>query len=610
MIKNSDVSVTPLSARPVIERPRITSVSFKRYKAFQEFTISLQEFNVLVGPNNSGKSTIIGALRILAEGIRKARARSAAPITIEGRPQWGYQVDLADLPIAGENVFFNYDDSEPAEIRFRISNKNTLKLHFPEQRSCYLLCECVKPIRSPSDFKREFDVEIAFVPILGPVEHNETLYKREAARLALLSHNASRNFRNIWYHYPDGFAEFRELITQTWPGMDIQPPETQVHSKGAVLLMFCPEERFPREIYWAGYGFQVWAQMLTYIVQGRAASLLVIDEPDIYLHSDLQRQLVSLLQDLGPDVLIATHSTEIVSEVDPQSLLTINKKLKSARRVKDASQVKRVFAALGSNLNPILTQLAKTRRALFVEGGDFQIFSAFARLLRYDKVANRADFAVVPIEGFNPRRALDLAHGIEMTLDASISRAVILDRDYRSDEEVEAVTKDLKKEVQLVWIHDQKEVENYLLNRVVLTRAVIARMKERSKRTGEPSELPPDMDALLSEISGPMKPDVAGQYMAKRSEFLRRKTPGLDLAQSNADVMRTFEHDWDNLESRMKLLPGKQVLAELNQRLQKRYRVSVSASQICNQFNRDEVPIELAKLLREVKGFSEASQDE
>ena len=28
---------------------------------------------------------------------------------------------------------------------------------------------------------------------------------------------------------------------------------------------------------------------------------------------------------------------------------------------------------LGSNLNPILTQLAKTKRVLFVEGKDFQI---------------------------------------------------------------------------------------------------------------------------------------------------------------------------------------------------------------------------------------------
>src|SRR5436190_14890835 len=106
----------------VSNRPRITSISFRRYKALDEFSISLLEFNVLVGPNNSGKSTIIGALRILAEGIRRARAKSPEPVEIDGHPTWGYRVDLKDLPIAGENVFFNYDEAEPAEVRFRVSN--------------------------------------------------------------------------------------------------------------------------------------------------------------------------------------------------------------------------------------------------------------------------------------------------------------------------------------------------------------------------------------------------------------------------------------------------------------------------------------------------------
>ena len=72
---------------------------------------------------------------------------------------------------------------------------------------------------------------------------------------------------------------------------------------------------------------------------------------------------------------------------------------RSGRRIQDPSQLGEVFEALGSNLNPILTQLAKTRRALFVEGKDFQILGRFARKLGADAVANRRDFAVVPVEG-------------------------------------------------------------------------------------------------------------------------------------------------------------------------------------------------------------------
>ena len=593
--------------REASDRPHFTRVVFHRYKALREFSISMQEFNVLVGPNNSGKSTIIGAFRILYEGIRRARARQPDPIDIRGQMAWGYRIPLEDLPIAGENVFFNYEDDTPAEVRFYLSNGNALRLHFPEQGACYLICESQTRVRSPTEFKRNFDVDIGFVPILGPVEHNEPLYQKEAARRALLSPHASRNFRNIWYHFPESFREFRDRIIETWPGMDIEPPEPQMGPKGAYLRMFCPEERFPREIYWAGYGFQVWAQMLTYIVQAHNASLLVIDEPDIYLHSDLQRQLVSLLHQLGPDILIATHSTEIISEVEPQSLLSINKKQQSARQIKDTSQVRRVFAALGSNLNPILTQLAKTRRALFVEGGDFQILAGFAKTLRRWKVANRADFAVVPTDGFNPRRAVDLAQGMEHTLDAKIAKAVVLDRDYRSREEVQEILRGLAKDMEFAWIHERKELENYILEPKVIERAVGVRLTERSKRTGEEKRGVPNVLGLLGEITNEMKPEVAGQYLARRADFLRRTNPRLDPATCNAEVMRRFEEEWAKMESRLRVVPGKQVLGMLNKRLQVLVGISVTATQICSQFKAEEIPRDIVRLLTEIREFAETS---
>jgi hypothetical protein len=108
-------------------------------------------------------------------------------------------------------------------VKFRLSNGNELLLFFPESGACYLICQPRGAgIRSTTQFKREFNAPIGFVPILGPVEHDEILYQKEAARLALLTHRASRNFRNIWYHYPDSFDEFRELVNSTWPGMDIE----------------------------------------------------------------------------------------------------------------------------------------------------------------------------------------------------------------------------------------------------------------------------------------------------------------------------------------------------------------------------------------------------
>lgn len=396
---------------------RFTRVTFKNYKALKRFSLSLNEFNVLVGPNNAGKSTIVGVFRILSEGIRRASSKKPLFINHQSIRDIGYNVPLEGLPIATENIFTNYDDSEPATIEFRLSSGDKLRLVFPENDLCYLVCDAQdKRISTPSAFKKTYQVSVGFVPVLGPVEHNEPLYQKEAARLALLTHRASRNFRNIWHHYPNDFQKFKELIISTWPGMDIERPEIDTSHKKPVLHMFCPEERYPREIFWAGFGFQVWCQMLTYIVRAEQDSLLIIDEPDIYLHSDLQRQLVEILRQISPDVLIATHSTEIISEADPGDLLIVNKKGRSAKRRKNPSQLQSIFGVLGSNLNPTLTQLAKSKRAVFVEGKDFQILSALSRKLEKQSLANRSDFAVIPVEGFNPARVLNFSEGIELTL--------------------------------------------------------------------------------------------------------------------------------------------------------------------------------------------------
>jgi predicted ATP-dependent endonuclease of OLD family len=153
-------------------------------------------------------------------------------------------------------------------------------------------------------------------------------------------------------------------------------------------------------------GFQVWCQMPTHLIQSHDDSLFLIDEPDIYLHSDLQRQLLQILRGLGPDILIATHSTEIINEAERDDIVLINKARNTGRRVREPSELRQVFAALGSNTNPILTQLAKTRRALFVEGDDFQILGRFAQKLGLRNVAARSDFAVVPVGGFNPERII------------------------------------------------------------------------------------------------------------------------------------------------------------------------------------------------------------
>lgn len=591
--------------------PRITSVRFIRYKALRQFSVSLKQFNVLVGANNAGKSTILGAFRILAEGIRRAESRKAELVSNGKQDVWGYRVDLADLPVSTENVFSDYDDSEPAEITFRISNGNQISLVFPEVGVCILVPNSLNAaVRSPSEFVREFPIKIAFVPTLGPVEHREPLYQREAARLALSTQGASRNFRNIWHHYPDDFVRFRDMIQATWPGMDIEQPVVQRTEKGATLAMFCPESRYPREIFWAGFGFQVWCQMLTFLLRSRDAAVLVVDEPDIYLHSDLQRQLLTILRTLGPDIVIATHSTEMISEAAPEELLLVRKGSASAKRLERPQQLQAVFSALGSNANPILTQLARTRRVVFVEGHDFGLLSAFSKKLGLSQVSNRSEFAVIPVKGFDPNKARDLLKGFELALGYKPRCAVIFDRDYRSDAEVAETVAKIKSFADVAHIHERKELENYALSPNALAVAVENSLQDRELRTGKPRRLGHTSSQLLELVVNQMKHKVQAQYLAKRLQFERSKSPGLDPATVSESSMREFDRAWSTPEGRLNVVPGKEVISGLNEQLQDEYDVHITAQAIVEKMQPEEIAADLQALLRTLDMFRRSVTDE
>jgi predicted ATPase len=132
------------------DRHLFSNVRFHRFKAFRHFSLDVKRFNVLVDPNNAGKSTILTAFRILAAAIRKASARSAERVRGPHGTVFGYAVDLGSISVAEENIFHDYDQSEPAEIEFKLSNQNSLTLYFPEAGACYLLPDAQgRQIRSP-----------------------------------------------------------------------------------------------------------------------------------------------------------------------------------------------------------------------------------------------------------------------------------------------------------------------------------------------------------------------------------------------------------------------------------------------------------------------------
>jgi len=579
----------------------ITSIRFSNFKAFRQFSLSLDDMNVLVGPNNSGKSTILGACRVLSSGIRHARVRRPAWIDLPEGNLYGYHLADDAIPISLENVHTDYNDAV-STVEFRISNGNRLRLVFTSDRECYLEPEAARNIQRPDDFKREFPLTIGVVPVLGPVEHNETIVEEETVRRSLQTHRASRHFRNYWRYYTEAFDDFAELISKTWPGMEILRPE-RTTSLSNSLQMFCKENRISRELYWAGFGFQVWCQLLTHLHNARHDALLIVDEPEIYLHPDVQRQLLSLMRGLGPDVLIATHSTEVITEADPSEIIVIDKARQSGKRLNSGQEVQSALEQIGSVQNIMLSRLARNRRVLFVEGEhDFSIIRRFAHLMEYQELAAASDITPVSTGGFTSWEKIHaVAWGLEKTLGQSMLLAAVFDRDYWCDEELNHILTELQSKLSFAHIHSSKEIENYLLVPEAIDRAIKTAINDRLRRGGSvDQELEPATNILL-RLTEAKKSELLGQYVAKRTEFLRQT--GKDPATLASESISTFERDWSNLRLRLSRVDGKEILRELRNEVQQRWKVNFTDARIISNVPVDLIAEDMAGLLRGLENF-------
>ena len=581
---------------------RISSIRFTNFKALRNYSVTLSETNILVGPNNAGKSTIISAFRILDVALRKAKRLNAERVPLpNGSIGYGHRVPEQQISVSLENVATDYNE-EDSKIEFRLTNRNKLFLFFPNEGGCIMHWENEgSGINTPGKFRNAFPLHIQVVPVLGPLEHQEAYVNEDTVKNSLNTHRACRHFRNYWYYFQENWESFSSMITSTWPGMAIRKPELDIPNRK--LSMFVSEERIDREVYWAGFGFQIWCQLLTHLSRSDEASIVVIDEPEIYLHPDVQRQLLSILRGLDADILLATHSVEIMGEADPSEILLVNKSSRSAKRLKEIEEVQLALESLGSSQNITLTHLARTKKILFVEGmSDYKSVRRVAKNLGFHDLASGNDLTAFESGGFSSwEKIKSFAWGVKNTIDANMKLFAIYDRDYYCQEEIDEILESLQAELTQAHIHQRKEMENYLLVIPVLERVLEKQITNRSRRSGEIIVADKGITLYLEEITIGLKVEAQSQYIAKR--ITHHQGTGVDTGTISREAIEVFESLWTNINSRMEIVPGKTTLRMLRNAIQDDYSVNLTDVQIIDEFRKEEIPDDLLRLIDNLEAF-------
>ena len=510
-----------------------------------------------------------------------------------------YELSTQLIGIPIENVVRDYGE-EPAEISITLDNGCTvhIKLHPDHQVVAFLETEGKIP-RSVADYRRLVPVNLVIVPTLSALEESERLVQEDTVAQNENTRLASRNFRNILLRKSDAeFAEFSELVATGWGGIEIERPEV-VRSQLPFVNMMYRENRIPRELFWAGFGFQVWMQMMLQFLRGSASSILVLDEPDIYLHPDLQKKLLRMGKERFGQIFIATHSTEILNEADSGDILSINPNNSTAQRVTTDDGSRRLYSYIGSSENSEFARLARAERIVFFEGKERGLIKKFASKIRAAAIFQDPKTVYLQAGGFSQWvrvREVDWALHNNFGLDVKI--AALFDRDFRCDEEIDKFKTDLANDGLWIDVLERKEIENYAL----IIRPLVAAIQKRLR--GREIEIAAiEIERIILELSEPFRGDCQAHQLAHYLSYHQGANKDLDASTHLAKASEIFEAAWRDMKTRLSIIPGKNYISVLSARLQKDYGVSITINQILDEFEAADIPIDLADRLEAMATF-------
>jgi hypothetical protein len=121
---------------------------------------------------------------------------------------------------------------------------------------------------------------------------------------------------------------------------------------------------------------------------------------------------------------------------------------------------------------------------------------------------------------------------------------------------------------------------------------------ERGNEVGLAAE---DIERIVMEESEAMKVDVVDRVAARWDrDIVRTRSQHLGIAAANAAAREFVEANWESLEGRLKVVPGKRLLAALRKRLQDDQKVSFGDRRLIEGFDAADVPEELVELMSRV----------
>ncbi|NKC32987.1 ATP-binding protein [Roseomonas sp. BU-1] len=292
-----------------------------------------------------------------------------------------------------------------------------------------------------------------------------------------------------------------------------------------------------RDLMAEGSGFLQWLSVYV-LALSPSNSTLLLDEPDAHLHPALQARLVETLEDIaqknGKQILLATHSTEILRTAEHAKILQFRGG--TAKYLNRDTQKIDLFIGLGSDYAPKIDPLRRHKKMLIVEAeSDARLLTIWAEKLGVKWPQN---VIIWPYTASNKDRKQ-----LFIQLKAEIPDLVAVSLRDRDDESPNSVDKETLRDKSInspqdsiyfrVW--RRRHIENYLLSPTAIARAAGCSVAAVEKFMAEHGLFVPE-NFTSRDVAASML-DARGKEIMQESE--RSIKHVFDI--SSTDIARNME---------------------------------------------------------------------